>query len=231
MQLSFIIPALARNHELDRCIAAIQSAITSHELYEIIVICPPDSVMDIEAGFPMARVVIETRKSIYGAMNDGIRVAKGEFLYFLGQDDIVLSGFEKLIQELKDDVTVFDVFWGNKGVYRNFPNRYLLLVRNICHQGVVYRKSLFYSHGVFCTRFRVQADHFMNIKLFWSKPEAPSISYRKQVFSHYSANGFSTTEKDRVFHELYPLILRHYVGRLAASLLIARRFLMRRLKF
>jgi glycosyltransferase involved in cell wall biosynthesis len=212
MQLSFIIPALARNHELDRCIAAIQSAITSHELYEIIVICPPDSVMDIEAGFPMARVVIETRKSIYGAMNDGIRAAKGEFL-------------------LKDDVTVFDVFWGNKGVYRNFPNRYLLLIRNLCHQGVVYRKSLFYSHGVFCTRFRVQADHFMNIKLFWSKPEAPSISYRKQVFSHYSANGFSTTEKDRVFHELYPLILRNYVGRLAASLLIARRFLMRRLKF
>lgn len=179
------------------------------------------------ALLPAERLVAESHPSIYGAMNDGVAASMGSYLYFLGKDDVVLPPFGEMLTMLEmhqPSAVFFDVYWGTRGIYSGRPSRWRILVRNLCHQGVVYSRDVLRRHGPYLRRMRVQADHLLNIRLLWDRDFAPRIRFLRRPLAWYSGAGFSVqTACDPVFWRLYPATMRRYVGPWAACLLTISR--------
>lgn len=228
MLLSVIIPVLEPDAEFARCVHCLRGSTQDQQLLEIIIVTKPQHILSITVQYPYALAVAETRSGIYSAMNDGAAASSGDYLYFIGKDDMVLSSMHEALKflSLNDPFVLFcDVYWGINGVYSGKPSRLKLLGRNLCHQGIIYSREAFDRHGPYLRSMRVQADHLLNIKILWESTATSRIGYLKQPLAWYSSDGFSMTNRDAVFWRLYPYIMRRYVGRWAMFLLIGYRIL------
>ncbi len=226
--LSIIIPVLEPDAELARCVHCILGATKNLPSPEVVIVTPPKFVAAAAALYPSALVCAETRHGIYGAMNDGASVSRGKYLYFIGKDDMMLSTLREVLTllESKHPFALFcDVYWGGSGIYSGKPSKLRLLGRNLCHQGIIYSREAFDRHGPYLRSMRVQADHFLNIKILWDRNNASRICYLEKPLAWYSGDGFSMTNRDSTFWRLYPNIMRRYVGHWAMRLLIGYRML------
>jgi glycosyltransferase involved in cell wall biosynthesis len=228
--LSIIIPVLKPDDDLDECIASILR-IKNQLKIEIVIVCPAKFLKHITKIYPMVIVQQESRVGIYSAMNDGVSFSSGQYLYFMGQDDRLLAEFSTILPVL-DNIKPFflsaNVYWGGVGVVTCAPSRINILYRNICHQGIVYSRNAFILFGPYLRAMRVQADHFMNLKIIWSKMfDRNRCLYINSTIAYYSGNGYSSVTRDNVFKRLYPLILKKYVGSWAMILIFIYRFVVR----
>jgi glycosyltransferase involved in cell wall biosynthesis len=226
--LSIVIPVLEPDAELARCVHSLLGATQNLRQPEIIIVTPPQFVPAVAGLFPSVRVVAETRRGIYAAMNDGAAASCGKYLYFIGKDDIMLSTLREALTVLEREhpFTLFcDVYWGGRGIYTGKPSRLRLLTKNLCHQGIIYSREAFDKHGPYLRSMRVQADHLLNIKILWDRAVQSRISYLDKPLAWYSGDGFSMTNRDQMFWRLYPNIMRRYVGRWAMHILIGYRIL------
>jgi glycosyltransferase involved in cell wall biosynthesis len=142
------------------------------------------------------RVISEPDKGIYDAMNKGIEKARGQWILFLGSDDRlhdkdVLTFFTAL-----PDLGSFDMVYGNvvspsyKGVYDgpfSFPK---LLSRNMPHQAIFYKKSLFELIGGYTIHYRGHADWEFNIRCF--SDSRVRVRYIDRVIAYFGADGVSS---------------------------------------
>jgi glycosyltransferase involved in cell wall biosynthesis len=216
--LSVIIPALEVDVELRRCIDSVRIACGESASYEIVLVTPKAIVGEAAHWFPGAKVCPERRRGIYAAMNDGASASSGRYLYFLGKDDILLPTIGRVLEVLaiaSPDLVSCDVYWGARGRISGNPGRLRLLVGNLCHQGLVYRRELFFRDGPFLRAMRIQADHYLNIRVLWNHARA-RVVYLRFPLVWFSAGGSSSRQVDPVFWRLYPVILRRHVGRWAA---------------
>lgn len=120
----------------------------------------------------IAYFVSEKDKGVYDAMNKGIAAAKGDWLYFLGTDDLLAH--PNILLELfggqAGEEAVF--LYGNarfrsgNAVYGGSRTYRELMVKNICHQAIFYHKTIFKSFGGFDLRYPVLADHDLNLRIF-----------------------------------------------------------------
>jgi glycosyltransferase involved in cell wall biosynthesis len=225
-----IIPAIGVDLELRRCIDSVRLACgADNERCEIVLVTPPSNVEVAKTSVEGVNIfVTETRKGIYAAMNDGISASRGHYLFFLGKDDIVLSPFGKILDCLAKEggsAAFCDVYWGKEGVYSGNPSKWRVLIKNYCHQGVIYSREVIDEHGPYLRRMRVQADHLLNIRLLWDSRFSPSIRYFRGAGVWYASEGFSSVARDPLFWRLYPKILNRYVGATASVLLSASRWL------
>jgi glycosyltransferase involved in cell wall biosynthesis len=225
--LSVVIPALAPDLELRRCVDSVRLACPAPERCEVVLVVPASRAEEAREAFPSERIVAETRRGIYSAMNDGIASSTGTYLYFLGKDDIVLPPFGDMLDALEAErpsALFFDVYWGRDGVYQGWPSRWRILVRNLCHQGIVYSRAALIRHGPYLRKMRVQADHLLNIRLLWDPVMRAKVHYVRAAAVWYSGAGFSVQmSRDPVFWRLYPVAMRRYVGTWASLLLVASR--------
>lgn len=116
--------------------------------------------------------VSEKDKGIYDALNKGIDAATGEWLYFLGADDMLMNEdvFGKVFNEEKSAHP--DFIYGNTRLRSN--NKIIggartyheLIRRNISHQAVFYNKNIFTSIGRYDTKYKILADYDLNLKVF-----------------------------------------------------------------
>jgi glycosyltransferase involved in cell wall biosynthesis len=228
--LSIIIPAIKADIELRRCIDSVRLACgPDPRRCEIVVVTPIEEVA-VAKGYVegVSTFTAETRRGIYAAMNDGIRVSRGRYLYFLGKDDIVLPPFGKMLDQLGKEggsAAFCDVYWGRDGVYSGRPSKWKVLLRNFCHQGIIYSREVIEEHGPYLRRMKVQADHLLNVRLLWDPRFAPTVRYYTGGRVWYAAEGFSSIARDPLFWRLYPIILKRNVGSLAGVLLSASRWL------
>lgn len=211
--VSVIIPSMQADTELRRCIDSVNIAVGDNYDVEIIVVTPPSLLNETQSLLPFVDVIAESRAGIYAAMNDGVRYSSGRYLYFIGKDDILLPSFclaLNVLQTESPDVIFCNVYWGDMGIHFGDPSRYLILRRNICHQGIIYSKQAFNKHGPYLRRMKVWADYLLNIKIIWD--DEMKIRYLNIPLALYSLNGFSSNNKDMLFERLRPLIYRRYVG-------------------
>jgi glycosyltransferase involved in cell wall biosynthesis len=212
--LSVIVPALVADRELRRCLDSLHLALGDGPEWELILVMPVDVAADAKRLHPDVTICPERRRGIYGAMNDGAKASRGQYLYFLGKDDIALPALRstlEVIRTRRPSVIFGDVYWGASGVYSGRPSRVRLLWRNACHQGIIYSRSSFYRHGPYLRKLKGQADHYINLRLLWSE-EGRRAAYLPAPVAWYSGTGYSSTTGDPVFRRLYPLILRKHVG-------------------
>lgn len=154
--------------------------------------------------------ISEPDKGVYDAMNKGIRLAEGEWLYFLGSDDLFqdsdvlaaffadpsLTGLSPVEPSLASpSPAAFDLLYGDvlspsyKGRYDGEFTLEKLLSRNLSHQAAFYKKSLFTRLGDYNQRYRMHADWDFNLRCF-SDPTVRT-QYTGVLVATFGAEGIS----------------------------------------
>lgn len=110
------------------------------------------------------RYISEPDKGIYDAFNKGWKLAKGEWIYYLGSDDELLpDGIDTLIQHSDG----FDVVYGN--TINRFDDGSLTLFKAkdyhclnhiicCCHQGLIMKKDCILRENGFNLNYPLRAD-------------------------------------------------------------------------
>jgi len=204
---SIIIPTFNSAKTLARALDSIIGQTFAD--FEILIVdgLSTDGTLDIIAGYSRKdnriRLLSEQDKGIYDAMNKGIDLAKGDWLYFLGSDDRLYSS-DVLASVLGDPANqAFDVLYGNvfgtvfNGIYDGEFTAEKILDRNICHQAIFFRKEVFARTGKYDLRFRGYADWDHNFR--WFLPGSFRKKYLDLVMAEYAEGGFSNTSEDAVF--------------------------------
>ena len=167
-----------------------------------------------QTNFPQIKIISEEDKGIYDAMNKGIVKAKGEWIYFMGSDDSFYEAnvIEQVFKnkEFRD----LDVIYGNvyssafNGIYDGEFTYSKLAQRNICHQAIFFKMSVFEKIGTFNIKYKVLADWDHNIRWFFSS----NISklYVNQTIANFGVGGYSSINSDFVFEKdkSYKLLIK-----------------------
>lgn len=203
MKLSIIIPTYNSASVLPKALDGIvgQTFID----WEVLVMdgVSTDDTLKVAQSYNDSRIRIysEPDNGIYDAMNKGIKKAQGEWLYFLGSDDWLLSP-DILNDIFSKDINGYDVVYGDvESAHLGLEHSGEWTMSNIdynrCHQGIFYRKSVFCKLGLYNTEFPIWADYDLNLKWFFSK-KLQNL-YIPFTIAHYSDGGFSSGHEDKVF--------------------------------
>ncbi|HTI93697.1 MAG TPA: glycosyltransferase family 2 protein [Puia sp.] len=162
---------------------------------------------------PRVRIVSAPDKGVYDAMNKGIQESRGKWLYFLGSDDclshpgILSSIFRQAAPNH------FDLIYGNvvspsyKGLYDGEFDLDKLLLRNISHQAIFYRRSIFDHAPAYNLRYKGYADWDLNIRLFTDN--RTRISYIGGTIARFGPGGISSRHDVAFLQEvLFPESIR-----------------------
>ena len=114
--------------------------------------------------------VSEPDKGIYDAMNKGIKIAKGDYVYFLGGDDLLYinSVLKKISSRLTDKNKIYygNVLFKTRNViYDGKFSALKIATRNISHQSIFYPREIFDKYS-FDTKYKIFADYELNLKLY-----------------------------------------------------------------
>lgn len=148
------------------------------------------------------RWISEPDKGIYDAMNKGIGIAKGEWIYFLGADDYFIDKnvLEKLFGPENKEIEILygDVY--SVLLQRNYDGPTSiekLLFSNLCHQSIFYRKTVFEKAGLYDLRYKLFSDWEFNVRCFIDFKFI--TKYVPVVIANYAASGLSTVYGDTLF--------------------------------
>ena len=125
------------------------------------------SVGLIKSTNTISKYIIENDKSIYDAMNKGIKIAKGEYLTFLNAGDYYLN--EKILENIfiQPNVFNYDLIYGPVIVQRkkskkiSYPkkfnkfNLYFWGTRTVCHQAMFVKKNLV---GQYSDKYKLKGE-------------------------------------------------------------------------
>ena len=206
-KVSIIIPTYNSELTLRRAICSIINQ--TYDCWEIWVIdgYSSDGTIDVVEGYlsktKRIQYISELDNGIYDAMNKGIELAQGEWLYFMGSDDVLYN--TKVLSNVFEsrDINSAKLLYGNKVTdgrwYGGRFNKEKIVTRNINHQCIFYRKTLFREIGSYETNSITRADHLFNMRVF-AKHEM-KCHYIDQVVADYGAGGASTELYDTYFDE------------------------------
>ena len=148
---------------------------------------------------------------IYDAMNRAIPKARGEWLYFMGSDDrlsehVILETISPHLSE-PFDIVYGDVLWvpgDNKETGE--CNVSDLVHRNINHQRIFYRKTLFQKYGAYDLKYSISSDYELNIRFFCNKKIR--AKYIHHTIAYYNSTGFTANKIDDAFWNDWKFIFR-----------------------
>lgn len=173
-----------------------------------------DTLRAIEKYGDKLELVSEKDKGVYDAMNKGIELASGKYLYFLGAGDSlradVLRKIEKLMPDEPLSFVYGNVYWMDEAIiYSGEFNKPRLKTHNICHQAIFYEKTIFEVMGKFELRFKVLADYVFNIKCFGNgRIQKKYIDY---VIANFEGGGLSAKQKDAALLSEHAQLIKDYL--------------------
>lgn len=176
--------------------------------FEIIIIDgnSNDRTLSIVAEFTDKRLIVKSEKDsgVYDAMNKGINLSSGKWVYFLGSDDTLYD--DEVLEFIANQINEKDdIIYGNvmseplNGLYDGVFTMDKLFNRNICHQAIFIRKTVFEKTGLFDLKYLLQSDWDHNIKWFMDKTICKRFVDR--IIAYYSGTGLSTKKRDLEFEK------------------------------
>ncbi len=204
--LSVVIPTFNSEKSIERCLNSLVSQ--SNQNFEICVVDGASSdltiakVISFRSRFDRIRIVSEVDKGIYDAMNKGIDIAQGDWIYFLGSDDEVydenvFTDIFKTVSERNCGIVYGnvridgDTIWAKDG--QIYDGEFLieqLLDRNVCHQSIFYRKKMFEKLGKYNLRYPICADWELNFRFF---PKT-NPKYLNRIIANFHGGGISSKD-------------------------------------
>lgn len=184
---------------LEQCINSVVDQTYKHIEYIVIDAASTDGTVDILERYKdkIDYWVSEPDGGIYDAMNKGISIARGQWIYFLGCDDELMnrSVIESVFEENKEDLASTDVIFGNvlldKVLQKSRYGPWLKIKNTIHHQSAFYNKRLFDSFR-YNSGFSVSSDYELNLRLFLGKAKAVSVGW---TIARCGGKGVSTAGK------------------------------------
>jgi glycosyltransferase involved in cell wall biosynthesis len=156
----------------------------------------------LEGGEVEFTIRSQPDRGVYDAMNHGIALARGEWLYFMGADDTLRNdgSLEEIRPHLEDpqvDLVIAKVDADNAsgGVLPvvDVPH---LMQDNICHQGILYRRALFERLGSYRLRYPLYADWDFNLRCLLAGVSHKVVDI---TLARYATTGLSNQGFDLVF--------------------------------
>jgi len=112
---------------------------------------------------------------IFNAMNKGIKVARGDILYFLNSNDYIFD--EKVIEDVVSffDKNKSDIVFGDMSFIENNNiekerriytdvDKLFFLNECVCHQGIFYKRTVFDKCGLYNENLKLASDYDLNVK-------------------------------------------------------------------
>jgi glycosyltransferase involved in cell wall biosynthesis len=147
--------------------------------------------------------VSEIDEGVYDAMNKGVGRATGQWLYFMGSDDLLYN--ENVLQDIfeeasKNDV---DIIYGNvdsNKLGKHYDGEFdeaKLYGKNICHQAIFIKRDVFNNIGNFNLKYPLHADWDHNIR--WFLNNSIKKKYVNRTIAFYADSGLSSRQGDAIF--------------------------------
>jgi glycosyltransferase involved in cell wall biosynthesis len=136
-------------------------------------------------------LISEPDMGIYDAMNKARSLATGDWLLFLGCDDVLKDDISSIVRSLNRPETVYygDVIRRSQGVVSGGRfSKYRLMNRNFCHQAVFYPRQV-YRQYAYSLDYPWLADYAYNIRLYGA--DIPFV-YLNIVVTLYNDKGGSS---------------------------------------
>lgn len=149
--------------------------------------------------------ISEPDKGIFDAMNKGIDRAKGEWLFFLGADDLLSYDIISTISPyLRDDLAVVygNIKLDNGHSMRSKIGIRCLLENRLHHQSAFYRRHLF-DNFRYDQKFRVCADYELTLRIYLQKQPSLYVPYVIATFASGGNSDELTSEDINNIRGLY----------------------------
>jgi glycosyltransferase involved in cell wall biosynthesis len=212
---SVIIPSYNCGPKLE---ATIESVLSQQAgLYEIIVVDggSTDETLDVIRKFAgRLRYVSESDRGVYDAMNKGVAMSAGKYVFILGGGDRLRGGALQRVAALLPDEPSFaygDAYLERHGVLMGGATERADFIRtNICQQAIFYERTIFGMLGGFDLKYKVYADWAFNMECF-ADTRLRKV-YLGLVVADFEGWGISDTQDDACFVKDFPTLIRKYVG-------------------
>ena len=216
-KISIITPTFNAAATIAACIESVATQTYPNKEHWIIDGLSTDDTMTIvrryAAIYPHIRYLSEKDQGIYDAMNKGILLSEGEWLYFLGADDSMYER-ETLQRIFQEDLTSYHFIYG----HINIDNQYIvyqsapltpekLLLRDVHHQACFYKKELFELLGLYDIQYKLTAERDFNIRWMAAGYKA---KFFPVIIANFAVRGASaqTSNKLRHTHERSVLLIK-----------------------
>jgi glycosyltransferase involved in cell wall biosynthesis len=245
IQFSIIIPTYNSTPTLTRCLDSIINQ--KNKNFEVWFIdgVSTDGTLDIikkyQSVYPYINYISESDKGIYDAMNKGIALARGEYLYFLGSDDTLYNEniFAVVSTEIKKSQA--KILYGNVlMIGNNESGKYTELLHagkfdlkrlfshNICHQSIFYHHSVFKESGNFNTKYAIYADYDLNLRCIANY----EFLYLDKIIANFNLGGASTQITDQEFEKDKDAnIIKYFLNKLHTKPFVDLRLFVQRAAF
>ncbi|WP_339879062.1 glycosyltransferase [uncultured Algoriphagus sp.] len=221
IELSIVIPNFNSGILLDHTLKSIFSKETSL-LFEVLIMdnLSRDNPLVYINKYPKDAINFFSSEDsgIYDAMNKGIGLASGTWLMFLGAGDKLL--LDQINIAVQSENSEFDLVYGNvivsksNKLYDGSFNLMKLLYKNISHQAIIYKSSVFNKIGMYDLHYKIWADYLMNLEIFFNKKM--NKKYLELVFCTFQGEGISDQKKDFRFSNrkkyIYLKLLMKYLS-------------------
>lgn len=155
---------------------------------------------------PRFDYISESDKGIYDALNKGINLAKGEWIFVLGSDDeLTPDGISYLLAAGND----YDVVYGNVYLksldgkishYIAKNHSHLKYVMSFSHQSVIMRRSVIKELDGFNLDYKIRADFDLMQRAFLSNYK---FKYVNKFIAYFTLAGLSSTADKKTHIERY----------------------------
>ena len=218
-KVSIITPLFNGEKYVEACLTSV--ARQTYPCIEHLIIdgCSSDGSLNIVQTYANAHAHIKwissPDKGIYDAMNKGIALSQGEWLYFMGCDDELYeaSTIEQIFTQ--PHVEILDIIYGNvifkesKRIHAGAYTLDMFMRDNLCHQSIFTRRRVFDLIGNFELRYKAAADYVFNLN--WFANRTITHQYVDNIIAIYNERGFSSnyieealmTDKILLFKKLY----------------------------
>lgn len=217
--LSIITPVFCGESTILRCLESVSKLNLNNIEHLIIDGESIDNTLTIVSQFtlnnPQVKLVSSKDLGVYDAMNKGIDLANGKWLYFLGADD------EFILNDVIDILLLHDSYeliYGNVrqvqggkfvGTYGGEFNLQKIANHNICHQSIFYKSELFKRFGFYDLSYKIYADYKFNLICFFSLKE-DRIKYINKNIANYNLDGLSSNLEIYELIEIWNGLLSKY---------------------
>lgn len=215
-KISMITVVLNGGGSLERCLQSVVSQTYPHVEHIVADGGSTDGTLDILRRHEnhLACWTSEPDNGIYDAMNKAVQRATGDWVCFLGSDDMLLDSLHQAAEHLKDPHTVYygDVYMPRRRrLYAGRFGPWKLARTNICQQAVFYPRALL-ARRQFSLKYPLQADWEFLMQCH-SDPDV-SLHYIPVLVAVFNdSDGLSSRNPDTAFNNDYLRLVKTHFSR------------------